>query len=253
MKFYLGTHKPHWLHVVDCPLFVSRRRLACCVALPRARCRWALDSGGFSELTLFGEWRTSPAKYAEEVQRYSREIGELDFAAQQDWMCEPHLLAKTGLTVNEHQRRTVRNLLELRELAPDMPFIPVLQGWEPDDYLRHWEMWHVYGVDLEAEPLVGMGSICRRQATGGVEELVRHVSKWVRLHGFGLKLNGLGRLAPHLQSSDSMAWSFRARNLPPMRGHTHKACVNCVHFAWNWRYRVRALTAKSGAQLHLFD
>ena len=27
--------------------------------LPRARGRWALDSGGFSELSLYGEWRTS--------------------------------------------------------------------------------------------------------------------------------------------------------------------------------------------------
>jgi len=52
-----------------------------------------------------------------------------------DWMSEPIMLAKTGLTVAVHQARTVANYLALRDLAPDLPFIPVLQGWRLDDYL----------------------------------------------------------------------------------------------------------------------
>ena len=52
-------------------------------------------------------------------------------------MCEPHLLKKTGLTVVEHQCRTVQNYLLLRELAPSIPFVPVLQGWKIGDYDRH--------------------------------------------------------------------------------------------------------------------
>ena len=51
------------------------------------------------------------------------------WAAPQDWMCEPAIIAKTGLAVVEHQRRTVTNFLELQALAPDLPFIPVLHGW----------------------------------------------------------------------------------------------------------------------------
>ena len=47
-------------------------------------------------------------------------------------MCEPFMLAKTGLTVAEHQARTVANYLELRSLAPELPFVPVLQGWSLD-------------------------------------------------------------------------------------------------------------------------
>jgi hypothetical protein len=48
-------------------------------------------------------------------------------------MCEPFMLAKTGLTVAEHQVRAVTNYLELRGLAPDLPFVPLLQGWSRDD------------------------------------------------------------------------------------------------------------------------
>jgi hypothetical protein len=31
--------------------------------LPKARTGWALDSGGFSELSLYGGWWTTPEEY----------------------------------------------------------------------------------------------------------------------------------------------------------------------------------------------
>ena len=64
MKFYLGTHQPSWLaRDLGIPLLVSHRRLADRRSLPRATHRWALDSGGFTELSLHGRWRTDPATY----------------------------------------------------------------------------------------------------------------------------------------------------------------------------------------------
>jgi hypothetical protein len=54
VRFYLGTHLPSWLGSVPVPLFVSHRRLARSARLPVARTRWALDSGGFSELAGYG-------------------------------------------------------------------------------------------------------------------------------------------------------------------------------------------------------
>src|SRR5437763_3121324 len=107
--FYLGAHHPHWLALLDLPLFVSRRRLAGRRTLPRARAAWALDSGGFTELSMHGRWTLAPAAYAAEVRRYHDAIGRLTFAAPQDWMYEPHMLARTGMTVLEHQQRTVDN------------------------------------------------------------------------------------------------------------------------------------------------
>ena len=62
-------------------------------------------------------------------------------------MCEPFIIAKTGLSVREHLRRTVASYLRLKELAPDLPFIPVLQGWQLADYLECAAMYEAAGVD----------------------------------------------------------------------------------------------------------
>lgn len=64
MRFYLGTHRPNWLAVTDVPLFVSNRVLQDRRSLPVARGRWVLDGGGYSELSLYGEWRASSARAA---------------------------------------------------------------------------------------------------------------------------------------------------------------------------------------------
>jgi hypothetical protein len=152
-----------WLSAVDIPLFVSHRRLAPRRALPVASAAWALDSGGFTELNLHGCWQSTEREYVVAVGRYRAEVGRLSWAAPMDWMCEPFVVAKTGLSVREHQHRTVGNFLKLRELAPDLSFIPVLQGWTESDYHNCLALYDNAGVDLVAEPLVGIGSICRRQ------------------------------------------------------------------------------------------
>jgi hypothetical protein len=257
MRFHLGTHEPSWLARVDVPLFVSRRRLARLKRLPRAKGPWSLDSGGFSELSLYGRWRTLATEYASEVRRWRDEVGNLQWAASMDWMCEPFILEKTGLTVAEHQRQTVANYLLLRQLAPDLPWVPVLQGWLHEDYCRHVGDFKRAGVDLAALPLVGLGSVCRRQDTGMVEQLIRQLhGQGIRLHGFGFKQKGLDRVSPWLASADSLAWSFQARKRPPLPGHTHSSCNNCLEYALLWRSRVlqSAERGRPGrAQRLLFD
>jgi hypothetical protein len=239
VTFYLGAHHPAWLAQAGVPLFVSRRRLEDRKTLPRAVAPWALDSGGFTELAMHGMWTVTPRDYVARVRLYADEIGSLDFAAPQDWMCEPVMLAKTGLTVADHQQRTLDNYLELRALAPDLPFIPVLQGWAVYDYWRHVEQYAEAGVDLATLPRVGVGTVCRRQNTT-VASLIFHslAAEGLRLHGFGVKLTGLRDAGTCLVSADSMAWSFHATKEPPMPGHSHKRCNNCLEFALDWRSRV---------------
>jgi hypothetical protein len=242
--FYLGTHMPHWLTRTDVPLFVSRRRLTGRRTLPRARGRWALDSGGFTELNLFGEWRTTPAEYVADARRFRDEVGGMDWAAPQDYMCEPAVLRRTGGTVALHQARTVDNFLRLRDLAPDVPFVPVLQGWRLEDYLRHVGAYQAAGVDLTAEQTVGVGSVCRRQRTGEIEHILGTLAaEGLRLHGFGLKVGGLRVGAHHLTSADSLSWSARGRRVhPPACGSaTHKTEANCLTFALEWREHVRLM------------
>lgn len=234
MRFYLGTHQPHWLWELGLPFFVSHRRLKDRKTFGRALGPWCLDSGGFTELSQFGEWRSSPGEYAEAVNRYQDEIGNLVWAAPQDWMCEPHVLNMTGLTVREHQERTVENYLSLTELGG--PYIPVLQGWHLDDYLQCVDLYGEAGIDLTQEPVVGVGSVCRRQGTADACEVFTQLADLgIKSHGFGVKVTGLREYGHLLVSADSMAWSYAARYQPALPGcRGHKNCANCRRFAIRW-------------------
>lgn len=250
--FWLGTHHPNWAEKTDVPLFISHLRLRDRQTLPRALGPVAIDSGAFSYLAHDIE-RDSPRQYATSVRRYRGEIGNVRWAAIQDWMCEPFILRKTGLTVREHQARTIQSYLDLTNIAPDLPWVPVLQGWQPGEYVAHARMYMRAGIDLRRLPLVGLGTVCRRPRFTWVEVLVRALSQvGVRLHGFGVKITGLVKFGLHLASADSMAWSFTARRQKErLFGHTHINCANCLEYALGWRrgvvdrsiFRARQLTA----------
>lgn len=242
MRFYLGTDRTRWLWTLtDVPLFVSHRTLRSRKSrFPRATTPWALDSGGFTELSLQGKWETTPQQYAEALSRYDSELGHMEWASPQDWMCEPWIVEKTGLSVREHQARTIESVLTLRDIAPGLDVIPVLQGWEIDDYHRHVDDYAAAGIDLASEPLVGVGSVCRRQATSEIDRLMDTLrSHGLRLHGFGVKVDGLVSYSDALRSADSFAWSYAGRRRPDPT-HTHKArsCAHCLDFALAWRRRV---------------
>lgn len=256
--FFLGTHQPGWLASLAVPLFVSDRRLRHYRRLPRAVTSWALDSGGFTELSQYGTWdhAPTPAAYAARVRRYRDEIGRLAWAAPQDWMCEPWIIARTGLRVDAHLHRTVDNFIQLRDLAPDLPFVPVVQGWTIGDYLRCVDYYTAAGIDLAAYPVVGVGSVCRRQGTSEADAILAalRAAGIPRLHGFGVKVTRLRRYSPALHSADSMAWSIDARRRPPLPGCTgrHRNCANCPRYALTWRARVLATTATAPHQPALF-
>lgn len=261
LTFYLGTHHPHWLWTpnlpADLPLFVSHRRLVdrTTTGLRRARRPYALDSGGFTELSMFGGWRTTPEQYVTAPRRYVDRLGPADFIAPQDWMCEPFMLAKTGRTVHQHQTLTVTNYVRLRQLAPELNIMPVVQGWQLRDYLRCLDLYAEHGIDLTAQPRVGLGSVCRRQSTTEIADIVAALAEQgLRLHGFGVKAGGLLRYGQHLRSADSLAWSFRARREPRLPGcETHKNCANCMRYAQRWHTNVlHRLGAHPRGQLPLF-
>jgi hypothetical protein len=242
VDFFLGTHETSWLGRTDVPLFISHRRLMLRKRLPVALGEWALDSGGFTELNLYGEWRTSVEEYVEATARYADEIGGLLWAAPMDWMCEPHVIEKTGLSVREHQERTVANYLDLRDRGP---FVPVLQGQHLADYETCMDLYASAGVDLTAEPVIGLGTVCRRQQAPEIARIVNELARaGVSMHGFGMKSRGLARVAHLLTSADSMAWSTGGRMAWQHKqerrcGGDHRGgCANCLPWALRWRDKV---------------
>jgi hypothetical protein len=262
VRFYLGVHHPNWLAELDVPMCVSHRWLVGRKTLPRARGPWMLDSGAFTQLSHYEGWATyhdwslhpsDAAKYVRAIRRYADEIGNLDWAAPQDWMCEPGIRRVTGRSVRQHQWLTCQNLLMIRSLlartCSRVRVVPVLTGDTVDDYLRHYDMWTTeFRQDLEEEPLVGLGSVCRLQSTAKIGLVVKKLSH-LPLHGFGVKTLGLARYGDRLVSADSMAWSVDGRRTTPGCTPSHKSEANCRRFALEWRERLLATVASAKPDL----
>jgi hypothetical protein len=165
VRFYLGTHHPAWLWngtLTDVPLFVSRRALGLKRPKP-ATTPWALDSGGFSELSLYGEWRTTVPEYVDYVRRCSEMVGMLEWAAPMDWMVEPFMLSRTGLTLHEHQAGPSRT--SSSSASKWTRSSPCSRAGPRTTTRRAWIYTTGRASTFKAEPLVGVGSVCRRQGT----------------------------------------------------------------------------------------
>ncbi|MBN2569394.1 MAG: hypothetical protein JXB42_08190 [Deltaproteobacteria bacterium] len=239
MKYYLGTHHTHWFGKTSVPLFVSYRQLSKRKRYVKAIGKWALDSGAFSEIHNFGKWKTTPEEYAYKVQIFSEEIGNLEWASIQDWICTPLVLKKTGMSIEQHQRKTIESYCNLTQIAPQIKWIPILQGWDVGSYFAHARMYEAEGISLKNEKIVGVGSLAGRQSSKLLPQLLSALQqKEISIHAFGLSISGLINTHPFIKSADSMAWSFIARRrqiqLPQCVGK-HKVCNNCLDYALLWR------------------
>ncbi|MGH6644635.1 MAG: DUF7221 family queuine tRNA-ribosyltransferase-like protein, partial [Bradyrhizobium sp.] len=243
LRFFVGLHQPS-----DASHFeracISIRRLWKRVK-PIHCLEVLVDSAAFTELLLHGRYREGVSVYAQRLyELHTNGIVQIAAAVAQDYMCEPFMLAKTGLTVLEHQRLTIERYDHLvAELVSrfgvaaverlPFPVMPVLQGYAPEDYARHVGM---YGDRLRSERpadvppeleavedrpppgmWVGVGSVCKRN--GKPERIlevlcaIHSVRPDLRLHGFGVKTTSLEHegVRSLLSTADSLGWSFAAR------------------------------------------
>lgn len=210
--FFVGLHQPSDAANFD-RAFISVNRVRGRKKPVPAK-EWIMDSGAFTEVTTHGGYRHGPEEYAAEINRLAKINPGLKVAVSQDWMCEPWVIEKTGLSVEEHQRLTVERYDALLRLVEDVYLLPVLQGYTVRDYLSHIEQ---YGDRLQPGAYVGVGSVCKRNGdVRQIEAILGAIKKKrpdLHLHGFGLKTTALasGIVREFLQSADSMAWSFAAR------------------------------------------
>lgn len=275
---YLGTGHTHHLNHSPVPLFISA------TALYRYKGRgdrwpvtatgkggWALDSGAYTALAMDTKrphpWHFPLDEFGGMVLRMADDIGRApDFAAIPDMPCEPMVRARTGFTSLQHAEFTVDAYCYLAEEFPWVEWLPVLQGWEPDEYEACERMYLERGVDLAGARRVGLGSICRRGSETEIAALVeRFAGRGYRLHGFGVSIKGLRRIGHLLASTDSQAWSDTARKehlMLPGCEHWSKPdkvtgarrltdCRNCFRYALAYReemieaIRLSARQAKS--------
>lgn len=209
-------------------------------------CDMALDSAGFSAMVgwqtrgrqsgLAGVFPWALAQYVElaslvspawwsapdlccepEVARDSGEVRRrvdatatlLEATLQQVWHWQSQLALQLGPTA-------VANLLT--------PPVPILQGWDADDYLYSLEMtlqvWQRWSPWFAPPALFGIGSVCRRNLEHprhGLYSLLRALDGRLpagsRVHLFGVKGRALSEVTklPWVASADSMAYDFSAR------------------------------------------
>lgn len=212
MRFFTGLHQPSDAMHFD-SAFISVNRLRSRKG-PFVVGDWIMDSGAFTEISTHGRYRYSVKNYAEQIKRWSNN-GNLLASVAQDWMCEPWIIEKTGLNVDQHQKLTVQRYDELMACDTGGVYIlPVLQGYAPEDYVRHIDM---YGNRLAHGSWVGVGSICKRNGDprqiAAVLMTIKNARPDLKLHGFGLKTTALASpfIRSMLETADSMAWSFHAR------------------------------------------
>lgn len=211
MRFFVGLHQPSDAKHFD----------AAFVSVGRLRNRksdfevgdWIMDSQAFSTIAMHGGYPHPVEEYAAHIRRW-KSCGNLLAAVSQDYMCEPVMLNKTGLTVAEHQRLTIERYDALLRCETGCYIMPVLQGYEPEEYVSHIRQ---YGARLAHGAWVGVGSVCKRNASPCLILDVLIAIKTERpdlgLHAFGLKTTALahGTIRALLETSDSMSWSFEAR------------------------------------------
>ena len=219
-KLYVGLHQPSDAkHVRTCFLSINRLRgkYGRKAPLPAGMVEAVIDSAAFTEIMTHGRYRHSTLEYARDAAPWCADPRVKALVAQ-DYMCEPAAPEKTRLTIAEHQRLTIERyddlLASCAQLGVTTYILPVLQGWSPEDYVAHLK---AYGSRLAPGAWVGVGSVCKRQASPDVIVEILTAIKTerpdLRLHGFGVKLTALSdpRIARLLATADSLAWSYSAR------------------------------------------
>jgi len=242
MNFYVGTDD-----LMRCGLLersmISATRLAKDKNPKFNPKTWMLDSGAFSQIANHGEFTMSVTQYAQLIQRYA-DKGDLTCAVAQDYMCEPIAREATGKSVREHQHMTTRRyfhlLEELRNNFCNVELMPVLQGWEPLDYVEHLRLYedvwahrrsiagYLYYFDEEwrapeRPEYIGIGTMCKRNGNPGEVEhildlLLPRLTNY-KVHLFGIKKTALNYAAirDRIHSADSFAYDFGDRYTQKIR------------------------------------
>lgn len=222
MKFYAtidsDSVRPY---MPDVPVLLpasswARKKLAA-PRLPAHVTERAADSGGFVATFRWGDYRYTPAQYV----GWLRTFGPR-WAATMDYCCEDEITGGVPGVVRERQRKTTemaRHFWGTYRRAGSWCWVPTVQGWRVDDYVRHAgelrplveEMADYYGPGSDFR--VGVGTLCRRASAAMVREVAHAVAQelpGVPLHLWGIKLTALKEriaLPPQVVSVDSAAWN----------------------------------------------
>lgn len=204
----------------------------------------SLDSAGFVAMARYGGYPWATDDYLTLAACYP-----FRWFASMDYCVEPEV-ARDREEVLDRISRTIRANFDCRagarERGIEHRLIPVIQGRRPEDYERCLDG---LALDFRHVRLIGVGSMCRRPASGPegliavLDHLDRILPKGVMLHGFGVKgtaLSQLKGLEHRVASTDSQAYGQAARQDALSRGVAKTDRLVATHMqAWTHRQFAR--------------
>jgi hypothetical protein len=157
-----------------------------------------LDSGGYLALLRWGKYPFSVVNYANLVCKLRP-----CYYASMDYACEPSLVG----VVDSVDRRiccTVENAAMLAEYEDQLAglFVPVIQGYQLDEYFRCLELYQQAGLIRE---YMAVGSMCRRLSVVELRNLVSEI--YLACRNAGVKRLFDLKISPSLVDLDRYIWS----------------------------------------------
>ncbi|BAK66623.1 hypothetical protein SLG_19480 [Sphingobium sp. SYK-6] len=182
----------------------------------------ALDSAGFVALSQYRGFPWATEAYLDLAASYP-----FRWFASMDYCVEPEI-APDREEVRDRISRTIRVNRDCWRGAHDRGiahrFMPVIRGRVAGDYEKCID---ALGDIIDAVPLIGIGSMCRRPVGGsdGVIAIFEHLDRILgsrtMIHGLGIKgtaLSKLRRLERRVASTDSQAFGLGSRIEARQRG-----------------------------------
>lgn len=168
-----------------------------------------VDSGGFAIMQKFGKYPWSVSQYSDFIWDVTRDV-RLDFSAIMDYACEPSVNREVYRSNKERIKATIRNEAECMRVAPDLPWLPVLQG----DSLTERAFDIAIRRRMAMLPInyAGIGSVCGRGKAGAIEAILFYRDQLPSLkhHCFGMHIQALDNdiVFDTVKSWDSYGWNW---------------------------------------------
>lgn len=183
-----------------------------------------IDSGGFTAARQWGKYPWSVQQYADFIGDVSRDVA-LDFCAIMDYACEPSVNREIYRSNKDRIKATIRNETECMRVAPDLPWLPVLQG--DNQIERAFDIAIRQRVGMLPGKYAGVGSVCGRGRAGAVETILfyRDQLPGVKFHCFGMHVQALDNdfVFDAIKSWDSYGWNWgRGATKKEMPWEKHK-------------------------------
>ena len=177
----------------------------------------AIDSGGFTAHKKWGKYPWSYEQYIEFIRKMSRDV-TLDFCAVMDYACEREVNRSAYETNKSRIEATIENEIALRQLAPNLPWLGVLQGNTLSE--RAWDITQRQELELIYQRM-GIGSICGRSPRESREVIRFYMQQLphVHYHAFGLDIRTFDKADDifwAIASWDSYTWCW-GRGMKHMR------------------------------------